>query len=173
MSGTAYNDDASSSPTKEEGPQSYYEKNSENSSDQYDQYEEVHELARQVTSQSVHTSGGELVNPFIDSTDPALNPNSEKFNSKSWMRHVLNISSRDPENHPPLTAGVAFKNLGAYGFGTSADYQKTVANITLELFTLAKKVTGLQQKTKIQILQNFHGLVKCGETCMVLGRPGR
>lgn len=164
MSGNPY-------PSKEDDePHSYYEKNSEESSEQY---EEVHQLARQITSQSVHTNGGELVNPFIDSTDPALNPNSEKFNSKAWMRHVINISSRDPENHPPLTAGVAFKNLGAYGFGTSADYQKNVANITLELFTLAKKVTGLQQKTKIQILQNFHGLVKCGETCMVLGRPGR
>lgn len=149
-------------------PSTYYELNGDAARD-----DEIHELARQITSHSLHTQGGEAINPFIDSTDPALDPNSDKFNSRAWLKHVVNLDKRDPEHHSELTAGVAFKNLGAYGFGTAADYQKTVANVILELVTLAKKATGLEHKTKIQILQNFNGLVKKGELCMVLGRPGR
>lgn len=154
--------------TEFESPEKYVADGSDS-----DNNEQIHTLARQITSQSVQTIDGEVVNPFLYSGDPTLDPNSEKFDSKAWLRHVMSIESRDPEKFPELIAGVSFKNLGAFGYGTTADYKKTVASLTLELFTLAKTVTGLQTKTKIQILQNFNGLVKRGETCVVLGRPGR
>jgi ATP-binding cassette subfamily G (WHITE) protein 2 (PDR) len=152
-----------------EDPEKYFEEGRSDS----DNNEQIHDLARQLTSQSVRTIDGQMVNPFLDSSDPTLNPNSEKFDSKAWLRHVMSIESREPEKYPQQISGVAFKNLGAFGYGTTADYKKTVATAPLELFTLAKKLTGLQNKTKIQILQRFNGLVKRGETCVVLGRPGR
>lgn len=137
-----------------------------------DSMNEVHELARQITNQSIRSGTGSLHNPFVDSKDPALDPNSDDFDSRKWLRQVMNIKLRDPDNYPPGIAGVAFKNLGAFGYGTSADYQKTFLNATLEVVSLAKRIVGLEKKTKITILREFNGLVRPGEICIVLGRPG-
>lgn len=137
-----------------------------------DLQQDIHQLARQITSSSLHTKNGVPVNPFIDSEDPSLDPYSEKFSSKSWQKHVMNVQKRDPNRPPPLTTGVAFRHMGAYGYGSGADYQKTVGNVLLEAVTLAKKLTGMEKKTRIDILRDFDGLVRCGEACVVLGRPG-
>ncbi|CAN6641338.1 pleiotropic ABC efflux transporter of multiple drugs [Trichomonascus vanleenenianus] len=135
--------------------------------------EEIYDLARQVTAASGQTCmAGENYNPFIDSTDPHLNPYSKHFSSRTWLKHVMNITARDSKRPPALTAGVAFRKLGAYGFGTATDYQKTVGNVVLEAITIARKLTGQHAKMRIQILNEFDGLVRCGETCVVLGRPG-
>ncbi|RDW60660.1 AtrD-2 [Coleophoma cylindrospora] len=134
--------------------------------------EPIASLARTFTQQSVRHPNGEPINPFFGSQDPVLDPFSDKFKPRSWARTLLAISSRDPERYPKRVAGVSYKNLNVHGFGTPTDYQKSVGNYPLELFGLFKRLLGKSEKTKIQILRNFDGLVRSGELLVVLGRPG-
>lgn len=140
------------------------------------QRDEITYLARQISQVSQRSSSyaGEPTNSFLDPTaDPELDPNSEHFRQKKWVKNLLHITSRDPERYPRRTAGVTFKNLNAYGFGTAADYQADVFNMWLKAFGAVRGWLGLRKKRRIDILRNFEGLVKSGEMLVVLGRPGR
>ncbi|KAI5778459.1 ABC-2 type transporter-domain-containing protein [Geopyxis carbonaria] len=119
------------------------------------------------TASSVKTVN--LVNPFLDNTDPSLDPNSEKFNARKWTKTLLKLQPReDGYDQTSRTAGIMFRNLSVHGFGAPTDYQKDVANIWLQ----GRSLLGLGQKNKIQILRDFEGVVRSGEMCVVLGRPG-
>ena len=135
--------------------------------------EKVAESARMMSHYGIKNDKGEFVNPFFGSEHPLLDPNSGKFNSKAWLKTLMGITSRDPERYPKRVAGVAYKNLSAYGFGEPTDYQKTFGNYPFKLLSLAKRLFGKWQKTKIHILRHFDGLVKNGEMLLILGRPGR
>ncbi|KAK9433828.1 ABC-transporter extracellular N-terminal-domain-containing protein [Lipomyces doorenjongii] len=134
---------------------------------------EVEKLARQLTRQSTHYStAGEIMNPFTDhAQDSSLDPSSENFNARKWMKTLLAFQSRDPERYPKRTAGISFKNLSVHGFGSPTDYQKDVGNAPLEIGALFRWATGMG-KQKIDILRGFDGLIKSGEMLVVLGRPG-
>ncbi|GMG30719.1 unnamed protein product [Aspergillus oryzae] len=82
-------------------------------------------LARTLSRISQTNSGTEGLNPFLNTSDPELDPNSDQFNSRKWTKNLLHITSRDPERYPRRTAGVSFRNLNAFGYGTAADYQAT------------------------------------------------
>ncbi|CZT45851.1 probable ABC1 transport protein [Rhynchosporium secalis] len=133
---------------------------------------QIHELARNLTYHSVKDGSGNYVNPFSETSNPVLDPRSDSFNYKSWMRTILAIHSRDPERYPKRVAGIAYRNLSAHGFGEATDYQKTFGNYPLEIPSLFKRIIGRRQQTKIQILRDFDGLVRSGEMLVVLGRPG-
>jgi ATP-binding cassette subfamily G (WHITE) protein 2 (PDR) len=147
-------------------------------SDEYDDKDSdreerrVLQLARTFTYASVKNAEGQYINPFLGSEDPTLDPNSEKFSAKAWVKTLVSIASRDPERYPERTAGVSYRNLSCYGYGNATDYQKTFGNYPLEVAGIFNKLTG-RGRTKIQILRNFDGLVKSGEMLVVLGRPGR
>jgi ATP-binding cassette, subfamily G (WHITE), member 2, PDR len=121
----------------------------------------------------VRDEKGEQVNPFFGSQNPVLDPTSSSFSSKLWLETVKSIESRDPERYPKRVVGVVYKNLSVHGFGESTDYQKTFGNYPFEFLSLGKRLVGREQKTKIQILRDFDGLVKSGEMLLVLWRPGR
>jgi ATP-binding cassette subfamily G (WHITE) protein 2 (PDR) len=141
--------------------------------DPEDSKEAVLDLARAVTQQSLKDSNGEFINPFLGSSgNPALDPHSGKFSARAWCKALLAIQSRDPERYPERTAGIAYKNLSVHGFGVPTDYQKTFGNYPLEIGGLVQTLVGKRQKTKIQILRDFDGLVRSGEMLVVLGRPG-
>lgn len=114
-------------------------------------------------------------NPFEDSkSDASLDPTSEKFDVRAWLKAVMKIVSRDPERYAGRTAGVSFRNLNVHGFGSPTDYQTDVGNIWIGMFSTVKGWLGLRKGLrKIQILREFDGLVKSGEMLVVLGRPGR
>ncbi|KAH8789417.1 AtrD, ABC-transporter [Hyaloscypha sp. PMI_1271] len=137
-----------------------------------DDGEKIHTLARRLTEQSIKSNEIGHVNPFNDTDNPLLNPLSEKFSPRAWMKALIGIQSRDPERYPSRVAGVAYKHLSAHGFGEATDYQKTFGNYPLELGSLFKRLIGRRQQTKIQILRDFDGLVRSGEMLVVLGRPG-
>ncbi|TRM65094.1 ABC-2 type transporter-domain-containing protein [Schizophyllum amplum] len=134
----------------------------------------VHELARQMSHLSRTNSEAAQVNPFIDNSDPRLDPNNPQFNSRLWTKTLVSLASRDPEHFPRRAAGVSFKNLNVHGFGTPTDYQKDVGNVLLSAFGSFKRMLGFGKDNvqKIQILEDFDGLVKSGELLVVLGRPG-
>ncbi|KAL9601178.1 MAG: hypothetical protein Q9219_002678 [cf. Caloplaca sp. 3 TL-2023] len=132
----------------------------------------VTELARTLSHHGVKDEKGELVNPFLASEHPLLDPHSDKFSAKAWLETLMSITSRDAERYPKRVAGVAYKNLSAHGFGEPTDYQKTFGNYPFKLLSLARRLFGKAKKTRIQILRDFEGLVKSGEMLVVLGRPG-
>ncbi|KAI9803300.1 MAG: hypothetical protein M1825_002091 [Sarcosagium campestre] len=131
------------------------------------------DLARLTSAKSYVSSDFQNpLNPFLDTQgDARLDPLSDKFSLKFWIRSLLSLQSRDPERYPGRTAGVSFKNLGAVGYSTSTDYQKTVGNATLSATQIVRKAMG-HKGEKIQILKDFDGLVRDGEMLVVLGRPG-
>lgn len=134
--------------------------------------ERVHGLARAFTQQSIKNAAGEHLNPFEGSDNPALDPSSPKFSYTAWVKTLVGLQSRDPERYPERVAGVAYRNMSAYGFGESTDYQKTFGNYPLEVGGLFRRLVGQRRQTKIQILRDFDGLVRSGEMLVVLGRPG-
>jgi len=148
-----------------------------NSNSEYDDKDsereerQVLQLARTFTCTSVKDAEGQYINPFLGSEDPTLDPNSEKFSAKAWVKTLVSIASRDPERYPERTAGVSYRNLSCHGYGNATDYQKTFGNYPLEAAGIFNRLTG-RGRTKIQILRNFDGLIKSGEMLVVLGRPG-
>ena len=135
--------------------------------------DQIPPLARQLTNKSIaYSNQSNLPNPFLEGQrDSAIDPASEKFSPKEWLKLILSIQSRDPERYPARTAGVSFNDLSVHGFGTPTDYQKDVGNVVLELGSVARWIMGTG-KQKIQILRGFDGLVRSGDMLMVLGRPG-
>lgn len=138
------------------------------------QEQEIGHLARQMSRRSSVYPQENLVNPFLDAdADPELNPNSNEFKVSKWLKTMLHIKSRDPDRFPKRTAGVTFRNLNVYGYGTAADYQADVGNTILKGIGAIKSLLGFGKKVRIDILRNFEGIVKSGEMLIVLGRPGR
>ncbi|KAI1833391.1 hypothetical protein DTO006G1_6434 [Penicillium roqueforti] len=130
---------------------------------------EVHQLAREFTEQKTFSTTGE--NPFSAEPGSTLDPNGEHFHARAWCTAMLQMQTEDKQAHPLRTLGIAFSNLNVHGFGSDTDYQKSVGNVWLETFSLARKVTGQHQR-KIEILQSLDGLVEAGEMLVVLGPPG-
>ncbi|KAE8372806.1 ABC-2 type transporter-domain-containing protein [Aspergillus bertholletiae] len=133
---------------------------------------EITALARTLSRISQTNSSIEGVNPFLTTSDPELDPNSDRFNSRKWTKNILHITSRNPERYPSRTAGVSFRNLNAFGYGTAADYQATVSNIWLKAAGWLRGLFDNRNKVRIDILRNFEGFVNSGEMLVVLGRPG-
>ncbi|KAG8164849.1 hypothetical protein KVR01_005124 [Diaporthe batatas] len=132
----------------------------------------VQNLARQYTNKS-HASGITGANPFAEHAndpDSPLNPNGDKFNARAWAKNVVELVSS--EGHGFRTSGIAFQNLNVFGYGAGTDYQKDVANILLDVAGVVRGVFGGGKKKRIDILQNFDGVVHKGEMLVVLGPPG-
>jgi ATP-binding cassette subfamily G (WHITE) protein 2 (PDR) len=135
--------------------------------------EQIHELALQITRASRASINIEdISNPFIGSSDPALDPQSDSFNFKAWFMNLGRMVSHEKDRSPHPNAGVSFRNLNVHGFGSLTDYQKDFGNVLLEGVGWIQKMTGKGQN-RIQILKEFDGLVKEGEILVVLGSPGR
>lgn len=137
---------------------------------QYSGYDAGEDVTKATTRYSVYEN---TFNPFTDLRgDTSVDPTSEKFSPRSWMKNLLTLESRDPERYPHRTAGISFTNLSVHGFGKPSDYQKDILNTPLSIGSLFRYFTGTGKK-KIQILKDFDGLIKEKEMLVVLGRPGR
>lgn len=105
----------------------------------------------------------------LSGTGP-LDPSSPDFSIRAWLSSSSPFS-RNNNQSPHL--GVSFRNLSVSGFGSPTDYQKTVANIPLQLLTsLTRFLSGSHPRREISILHAFDGVVAPGEMLLVLGRPG-
>lgn len=114
------------------------------------------------------------LNPFLNVPPGSpLDPASDTFSAKKWLTNLVGFIMKEPERYSYQTSrlGVCFSNLDVHGFGFPTDYQKTVGNVFLELGRLFRCWTG-SGKQKVQILQDFDGVVESGEMLLVLGRPG-
>lgn len=129
--------------------------------------DEFHGLARKLTTQSKSAPGALFPIP----ADDPLNPNSPDFDARKWTKAFLEIRKNALDNNSPKKAGVAFKNLDVYGYGTETDFQITVGNIFLQTETIARKLLPRKQH-RVDILRGLEGVVHSGEMVAVLGPPG-
>ena len=117
------------------------------------------------------------VNPFdgqnLDS-DPRLNPKSDLFDSKYWIRNMKRYMDTDPDHFKPTALGVAFRDLRAYGKSSDADYQATVLNAPFKIMKNAWDAVVNRNDTSndFDILKPMDGIIKRGTVTVVLGRPG-
>jgi ABC-type multidrug transport system ATPase subunit len=128
---------------------------------------EIQDLARRHSTNRTQEAP-ELLFPVPEGT--ALDPSSSHFNARKWAKAYYSSRSA-AANGAVRTAGVAFSNLDIYGYGTSADYQSTVANVALGAVDVYRKLTG-KSKQRIDILRSLEGVVESGEMLCVLGPPG-
>lgn len=137
--------------------------------------ERIVHLARQLSRSSTRNLGDNNFNPddvLRPESGTIYDPFSESFNSREWIKSLLAITSRAPEKYPRRTAGIAFKNLSVHGYASDVEYQQTVGNVILSgLGTVRDMVSG--RKTKVQIINQFDGIIEAGEMLVVLGPPGR
>jgi ATP-binding cassette subfamily G (WHITE) protein 2 (PDR) len=137
-----------------------------------DAEDRILELARVFSNLTrVSTIGTNATNPFDVKNDPSLDPNSSSFNAAHWLKVYLSVLSQDSDKYPQRTLGVSYRNLFVYGFSGDTDYQKDVLNVFIHSVNLFREL--FQEKRKILILREFDGLIRPGEMCVVLGRPGR
>jgi hypothetical protein len=66
-------------------------------------------------------------------------------------------------------AGVAFRDLDVFGYGSPTDYQKTFGNYPISFL---KRLWTWRRKKQIRILRNIEGVARSCEMILVLGRPG-
>ncbi|KAK4152728.1 ABC-2 type transporter-domain-containing protein [Chaetomidium leptoderma] len=77
-------------------------------------------------------------------------------------------------HHDRWRFGVAFSRLDCHAFTSSESsrYQPTVTSWALAIPQFVINQVLRRPRQKVQILQNFNGLLKPGEMLLVLGRPG-
>ncbi|KRZ98314.1 uncharacterized protein AC631_05926, partial [Debaryomyces fabryi] len=75
------------------------------------------------------------VNPMSknEDIDPRLDPDSDNFDSRFWVKNLRKMYNSDPAYYKPSSLGVAYKDLRAYGIATDADYQANFANAFYKL----------------------------------------
>lgn len=124
------------------------------------------------------TSAGTLglkepVVPFgAQNLDPRLDPNLDEFSARLWVLNLSRLVEQDPDYYKTALLGVSFKNLLARGYSVDADYQSTFYNtIPKALALLTRKVLN-KKPSEFDILKPMDGLLKPGQLCVVLGKPG-
>ncbi|CDH14452.1 probable Pleiotropic ABC efflux transporter of multiple drugs [Zygosaccharomyces bailii ISA1307] len=146
-----------------------------------DAQEQIKELAktftRQTIGQETGESSSEAVNPvFKDGDkdyDERLDPNSDQFQSKEWVRNMSRLMSADPDYYKPYSLGCCWRNLSAYGASADVAYQQNAANMPFQLLQMAYRyIRPSRDGDTFQILKPMDGLINPGELLVVLGRPG-
>ncbi|OWZ43068.1 ATP-binding cassette transporter [Cryptococcus neoformans var. grubii Br795] len=128
---------------------------------------EVGHLARQLTRQSVGgTDDSSALFSYQQGSD--LDPFSDKFCARRWTKLMFEALQT---SGPARKAGLSFRNLDVHGFGSDADYQKTVGNLPLVGIGALRDLIS-NRKRKVQILNSMDGVLEAGEMLVVLGPPG-
>ncbi|KAM0287021.1 hypothetical protein ACHAQH_000706 [Verticillium albo-atrum] len=132
----------------------------------------VQDLARQYTQHSVVDIQGNPQTLFgSDDPNSKLNPRGEKFSARSWAKTLAKMTTEQGAGF--RQAGFCFQDMNVFGYGNETDYQKDVANVWLEVSSMARKLTSQSGgQRRIDILRDFDGVVEAGEMLVVLGPPG-
>ncbi|KAJ4333725.1 hypothetical protein N0V87_007386 [Didymella glomerata] len=129
--------------------------------------QERRDLQRALTSLSMSRQATR--HSIAEPNDPSMDPSSDQFNLTKFLRSFRHYLEEEGIEMKQLS--VVYKNLSVFGSGAALQLQKTVTDMLLapirpqEFFSFGKK----QRK---QILHSFDGIIKAGELCVVLGRPG-
>lgn len=149
---------------------------------------EIRQLARTFTNNSLNSSTSKTSEDLIrylshmsqvpgvqpyDNTYESLNPDSDNFDAKFWVKNMRKLFQLDPDYYKPSKLGVAYRDLRAYGVASDADYQPTVTNAIPKL--LGQAIRSIKKRDEgrfFDILKPMDAIYKPGEVTVVLGRPG-
>ena len=140
-----------------------------------------HELLRVPTSSSALALKKYLTNmsqvpgvsPFDNPNIDALDPDSDDFDAKLWVKNMRKVMDSDPEYYKPYKMGIAYKDLRAYGIASDFDYQATVFNAPLKVTTdIIRSLRKPDESVYFDILKHMDAIMRPGELTVVLGRPG-
>ena len=145
--------------------------------------DEIKNLAKSITNDNSNHSLGYCVshmsqvpgiNPCdIDNLPPELNPDSDDFDSKLWIKNLRKLYDSDPEYWQHSKLGVAYRDLRVYGVANDVDYQPTVTNALWKLAGKGLRHLWKEDKSRyFDILKTMDGIMRPGEVTVVLGRPG-
>ncbi|GME70519.1 unnamed protein product [Ambrosiozyma monospora] len=116
------------------------------------------------------------VSPFQNSEDidARLDPNSDDFDSKFWIKNMRKLIDSDPGHFKPTSLGIAYRNLCCKGIASDADFQPTVANISYKFVRdfYYNWFKSNDESRYFEILKPMDALIKPGTLTVVLGRPG-
>ncbi|OCK82353.1 ABC-transporter [Lepidopterella palustris CBS 459.81] len=105
----------------------------------------------------------------IDCRDPHLDPTSSDFDISRWAKTVMRTAEKAGVKF--RRASFSFKNLVVSGSASAAHFQPNVVSVFMAPFRMHEYVS-FGKKPETTILNGFDGVVKSGETLLVLGRPG-
>lgn len=114
------------------------------------------------------------LNPFHTETDPRLNPLSENFDSRLWVKNMRKLMDMDPSHYKPSSLSVSFKDLSVRGVSSGDELQPTVSTLPVDFITgtLRKCMTIKGSSSGVEILKPMSALLKSGSLTLVLGKPG-
>jgi ABC-type multidrug transport system ATPase subunit len=122
------------------------------------------ELVRALTSASQNvTRSMSIANP----DDPRVDPSSDQFDLGKFLNMFR--TQLEGEGVEMKKVSVVYKNLNVFGSGKALQLQSTVSDLFMAPFR-AREFLGKSERK--QILHNFDGIIRAGELCVVLGRPG-
>lgn len=151
---------------------------------------QIRELARSITNQLAQESatGDKLaltrtlsnmltvpgINPMDGEVDPRLDPTSDVFEARFWVKNMRKLMNSEPDYYKPSSLGLVYKNLRSYGQSTDSDYQANFGNIVYKMVSqfLQSKNKAYKEATQFDILKPMDGIIRAGEVTVVLGRPG-
>ncbi|KAK6461713.1 multidrug resistance protein [Scheffersomyces coipomensis] len=114
------------------------------------------------------------VSPYNDDDiNDRLNPYSDSFDAKFWVKNLRKLFDSDPDYYKPSKLGIAYRDLRAYGVAVDSDYQPTVTNALWKTTVEALRSTQKKDDSRyFNILKSMDAIMKPGEVTVVLGRPG-
>ncbi|RLV95118.1 Multidrug resistance protein CDR1 [Spathaspora sp. JA1] len=132
--------------------------------------ETAHGLQKYLT----HMSQVPGINPYSDEPEVAkLDPNSEDFNAKFWVKNLRKLYESEPDYYKHSTLGLAYRDLRASGVANDSDYQPTVTNAIWKLLVEGfRSVRPVDESRYFDILKPMDAIMRPGEVTVVLGRPG-
>ncbi|KAF2847006.1 ABC multidrug transporter-like protein [Plenodomus tracheiphilus IPT5] len=99
--------------------------------------------------------------------DPSVDPGSDQFDLAKFLKMFR--TQIEGEGVELKQVSVVYKNLNIFGSGKAIQLQKTVSDLVMAPLRFREYFGGSERK---QILHSFDGIIKAGELCVVLGRPG-
>ena len=136
--------------------------------------DEIKNLAKSITNDNSNHSLGYCVshmsqvpgiNPCdIDNLPPELNPDSDDFDSKLWIKNLRKLYDSDPEYWQHSKLGVAYRDLRVYGVANDVDYQPTVTNALWKLAGKGLRHLWKEDKSRyFDILKTMDGIMRPGK----------
>ncbi|AAS54349.2 AGL142Cp [Eremothecium gossypii ATCC 10895] len=112
---------------------------------------------------------------FGPDKDARLDPESDEFDPRYWVRTIRNLYASDPDHYKPAELCVVIQNLRVCGVSADTDYQATVGNSPLKALRMLYQMTPFargREKSEFDILKPLDVVFEPGRLCVVLGRPG-
>lgn len=106
---------------------------------------------------------------IAEPNDPSMDPSSDSFDLRKFLRSFRHYLEGEGIEMKQLS--VVFKSLNVYGSGAALQLQKTVTDMLMAPIR-PQEFINFGKKERKQILHGFDGIIKAGELCVVLGRPG-